>query len=222
MEKIRAVGLSKKFGGTSLFNELNFSFHTGHIIGLTGNNGVGKTTLIKLLCGLIYPDYGMLFVNGVEAKSNRKKWMEDVGVVLEGSHTVYWRLSALQNIIYFSGLKGFFGSIAYTQAEKTLRFFELWNVKDKKVETFSFGMKQRLALACSISHSPSIVILDEPTSGLDAKSTEILESYICSLAKEDKTVILASHDQDMVSRISTRILRIENGILNEVSKNHLE
>lgn len=89
MERIKIVDASKKFGNLSIFHELNFSFYGGEIIGLSGNNGVGKTTFIKLLCGLIYPDSGQIFINGIDVKKNRKKWMEDVGILLDGSRSMY-------------------------------------------------------------------------------------------------------------------------------------
>lgn len=214
MERIKAIDLSKDFGKHPLFSKVNLSFYAGEIIGLSGKNGIGKTTFIKLLCGLIYPDSGQIFINGIDARKNRTKWMEDVGTLLDGSRSLYWRLSALQNFIYFVGLKRIFGKEAIIRAKKNLQFFELWEVKDEKVETFSFGMKQRLALACSVAHSPSIVLLDEPTSGLDKISSRILENYIGLLAKENKTVLLASHDSEMIARISTRRLTIENGFIN--------
>lgn len=211
MERIKVVNLSKSFGTHSLFCEINFSFQAGEIIGIIGKNGVGKTTFIKLLCGLIYPDSGQIFINGFDARKNRTRWMKDVGTLLECSRSLYWRLSALQNFIYFAGLKRIFGSEALAQAKKNLEFFDLWNLKDEKVESFSFGMKQRLALACSVAHFPSIILLDEPTSGLDATSSRILEDYIGALAKENKTVLLVSHDHEMITRMSTRKLTIENG-----------
>ncbi len=211
MERIRLVDISKKFEKLSLFHKINFLFQAGEIIGLSGNNGVGKTTFIKLLSGLIHPDSGQIFINGMDVTKSRKKWMSDIGTLLDGSRSLYWRLSALQNFIYFSGLKRVFGHQALLRAETILRCFDLWDVRNNKVETFSFGMKQRLALACSLSHSPSILLLDEPTSGLDTISAQILESYISSLAKENKTIILASHDHDMITRLCTRRLIIENG-----------
>lgn len=214
MERIKAINLSKHFGKNFLFSNLNFSFRSGEIIGLSGKNGVGKTTFIKLLCGLIYPDSGQIFINGIESRKNRTKWMEDIGTLLEGSRALHWRLSALQNFIYFAGLKRIFGNEAIIRAEEILQFFGLWDVKNEKVETFSFGMKQRLALACSVTHSPSIVLLDEPTSGLDAISSQILENYIGVMAQENKTVLLASHDHEMIARISTSRLTIENGVIN--------
>lgn len=214
MERIKVINISKDFGNHSLFCKVNFSFHAGEIIGLSGKNGTGKTTFIKLLCGLIYPNSGQIFINGIDARKNRTKWMEDVGTLLEGSRSLYWRLSALQNFIYFAGLKKVFGKEAMHRAEKILQFFGLWDVKNEKVEIFSFGMKQRLALACSVAHSPSIVLLDEPTSGLDIISSQILENYIGILAKENKTVLLASHDHEMVARISTSKLTIEHGVIN--------
>ena len=214
MERIKAINLSKDFGKNSLFSNVNFSFRSGEIIGLSGKNGVGKTTFIKLLCGLIYPDSGQIFINGIESRKNRTKWMEDIGTLLEGSRSLHWRLSALQNFIYFAGLKRIFGNEAMIRADEILQLFGLWDVKNEKVETFSFGMKQRLALACSVAHSPSIVLLDEPTSGLDAISSQILENYIGIMAQENKTVLLASHDHEMIVRISTSRLTIENGVIN--------
>ena len=214
MERIKVVNLSKDFGNSPLFCKVNFSFYPGEIIGLSGKNGAGKTTFIKLLCGLIYPDSGQIFINGLDARKNRTKWMDDVGTQLEGFRSLYWRLSALQNFMYFAGLKRIFGNQAKIRAEKNLQLFGLWDVKDEKVETFSFGMKQRLALACSVAHSPSIVLLDEPTSGLDIISSQILEHYIGVLAKENKTVLLASHDHEMIARVSTSRLTIENGVIN--------
>lgn len=213
MERIKVINVSKNFGNHSLFCKVNFSFQAGEIIGLSGKNGTGKTTFIKLLCGLIYPDSGRIFINGIDGRKNRTKWMEDIGTLLEGSRSLYWRLSALQNFIYFSGLKRVFGNEAIIRAEEIFQLFDLWNVRNEKVETFSFGMKQRLALACSVSHSPSIVLLDEPTSGLDAISSQILENYIDTLAKKKKTILLASHDKELVVRISTRRLTIENGVI---------
>lgn len=214
MERVKVINLSKNFGNHSLFHDTNFSLLAGEIVGLSGKNGVGKTTFIKLLCGLIYPDSGQIFINGVDIRKNRTKWMEDVGTLLEGSRSLHWRLSAFQNFIYFAGLKKIFGRKAIIQADKFLKLFDLWDVKCKKVETFSFGMKQRLALACSVAHSPSIVLLDEPTSGLDAISSEILENYIKLLSEENKTVLLASHDHEMIHRLSTKKLKIENGVIN--------
>jgi len=215
MERVNIINVSKKFGGVSLFCRANFSFYAGEIIGLSGNNGAGKTTFIKLLCGLIYPDSGQISVNGIDIKKNRTRCMRDVGVLLEGSRSLYWRLSAMQNFIYFAGLKSVFGKGAFTRAEKALQCFDLWDVRNSKVETFSFGMKQRLSLACSVSHSPSIILLDEPTSGLDAISAKMLENYIILLANENRTIVLASHDHKMIERVSTRRLIIDNGIISD-------
>jgi len=215
MERVKIINVSKTFGDTPLFCQANFSFYAGEIIGLSGNNGVGKTTFIKLLCGLIYPDSGQISLNGIDVKKNRTKCMRDVGALLEGSRSLYWRLSALQNFIYFAGLKSIFGKHAFARAEKILQLFDLWDVRNSKVETFSFGMKQRLSLACSVSHSPSILLLDEPTSGLDAISAKMLENYMILLAGENNTIVLASHDHKMIERVSTRRLIIDKGVISD-------
>ena len=212
MEKFKAVGITKQFGSRLLFQQpLNLSFQAGEVVALMGNNGTGKTTIIKLFCGLILPDTGKIFINGVNAFESRKKWMQDVGAFLEGPRSIYWRLSAFQNFLYFSGLKGIFGKDAVEQAEIKLSLFDLWDVKDNRVETFSLGMKQRLALACSMIHNPSIVLLDEPTTGLDSKSIKILENYIQKMSSNGTTIIFTSHDKEMVNRNSNKILMIRDG-----------
>ncbi len=216
MERVKINNLSKRYSDRYIFQRINLTFYSGKVIGLLGNNGVGKTTFIKLICGLIYPDEGEVFVNGIDIKKQRSKSMQSMGVFLEGSRSTYWRLTAWQNLLYFSGLKGTFGKSAHNRAENLLQIFDLWDIRNTKVEFLSFGMKQRLALACSLSHDPSIILLDEPTSGLDKQSSIIFESFIKQLANENKVVIIASHDHEMIQRISHSTLIIKNGSLNHV------
>lgn len=217
MKRIKINNLSKRYSNRLIFQDINYSFYSGNTIGLIGNNGVGKTTLIKLICGLIYPDEGQILVNGLDIQKQRSKSMQNMGVFLEGSRSIYWRLTAWQNLLYFSGLKGTFGKAAQNRAENLLKKFDLWNERNVKVESLSFGMKQRLALACSVSHNPSIILLDEPTIGLDKQSNIFFESYINQLSRENKLVIIASHDHDMIKRISHSSLIIKDGTLNYVS-----
>lgn len=216
MERIKINNLSKKYSNHCIFQRINLSFYSGKIIGLLGDNCVCKTTFIKLICGLIYPDEGEVFVNGIDIKKQRSKSMQNMGVFLEGSRSTYWRLTAWQNLLYFSGLKGTFGKSAHDRAENLLYIFDLWDVRNTKVEFLSFGMKQRLALACSLSHDPSIILLDEPTSGLDKQSRIIFEHFIKQMAHENKLVIIASHDHEMIQRISHNMLIIKSGSLNYV------
>ena len=207
----------KSYASRCVFHQTNISFYAGEIIGLIGENGIGKTTFIKLLCGLIHPDEGQIFINGINIQKNKAKCMQSMGVLLEGSRSVYWRLSAWQNFIYFSGLKGVFNKEAYKRAEELFKFLEIWEAKDNKAETLSYGMKQRLAFACSISHYPSVVLLDEPTTGLDSGSNLIFEHFIKQLSNENKTIIIASHDHDMIERLSHKIFRIKDGSIKNVS-----
>lgn len=217
MERIKITNLTKNYANQCVFQQVNISFYSGEIIGLIGENGVGKTTFIKLLCGLIHPDSGQVFINGININSERVKCMQNIGVLLEGSRSIYWKLSALQNFIYFSGLKGIFGRKAYERGERMLKLLDLWKVREKKAEIFSYGMKQRLAFACSISHLPSVILLDEPTTGLDASSSCILEGFIKQLCDDNKTIIIASHDHHMIERLAHKIVNIRNGSFNNVS-----
>lgn len=98
----------------------------------------------------------------------------------------------------------------------------MWNAREAKVESYSFGMKQRLAFACSIAHDPSIVLLDEPTSGLDKQSNSNFEKFIKQMEIERKIVVIASHDHDMINRVCNFVLMIKDGILSVFSKNFME
>lgn len=216
MERIRINNLTKNYSSKCIVQQINISFYSGEIIGLIGENGIGKTTFIKLLCGLIQPDDGQIFINGINIQKNKTKCMQSMGVLLEGSRSIYWRLSALQNFIYFSGLKGIFGKEACKRAEQLFTLLDLWKVKDKKTEIFSYGMKQRLAFACSISHYPSVILLDEPTTGLDVCSNLILESFVKQLSHDNKTIIIASHDHAMLKRLAHKTIRIKDGSFDNV------
>jgi ABC-type multidrug transport system ATPase subunit len=213
MERVRINNLTKNYSNQPIFHEVNVSFCSGQVIGLIGDNGVGKTTLLKLICGLIYPDRGEIIINGRDISRQHSKCMQGMGAFLEGSRSTYWRLTTWQNLLYFSGLKGSFGREAQSRSVKLLQLFDLWDMRDTKVELLSFGMKQRLALACSISHDPSIILLDEPTSGLDIQSSSIFENLINELMKENKLIIIASHDHVMIRRIAHRTFIINDGKL---------
>ena len=193
---------------------LDLEVMPGQVFGFLGANGAGKTTTIKMLCGLVKPTAGTMTVNGFDVAKQRGKAMRQIGAVLEGTRNVYWRLSALENVMYFGRLKGGRGTALRQRAEHLLRELDLWERRDDKIRAFSRGMQQKVAIACALISDPPIVLLDEPTLGLDVKASLTIKQWIATLAKEQqKTIILTTHQLDMAQQLCDRVAIINKGRL---------
>src|SRR6185312_15835986 len=118
-------------------NDLNLSVPNGQIFGFLGSNGAGKTTTIKMICGLITPTVGRVLVNGYDIARDRSVAMRQLGVVLEGTRNIYWRLTAWQNLMYFGHLKDQWGKVLVQRAEQLLRDLDMWERRNDPIRTFS-------------------------------------------------------------------------------------
>ena len=216
---IEINGLNKRYkkrGGDIIHavNNLDLKVDAGQVFGFLGPNGAGKTTTIKMTCGLIKPDSGQIRLNGYDVHKERSKAMQQIGVVLEGTRNVYWRLSAWNNLIYFGQLKGFRGKALKQRAELLLKELELWDRRDDSIRTFSRGMIQKVAIACALITDPPVVLLDEPTLGLDVQAARTVKIWVEKLAREQgKTVILTTHHLDMAQALCDRVAIISKGKL---------
>lgn len=208
--RIEIIAVSKNYLSKCVFKNINVSFFPGEIIGLTGKNGSGKTTLVKMLCGLIAPDAGAILIDSLNISQDKRKIMKTMGVLLDGSRSLYWRLSAWENYRYFAGLKGIFGTTVQTLGQELMQLFDLWDVKHQPVESFSLGMKQKLSLCCALCHNPTTIILDEPTIAIDAASKICMKRLLEKLSQDGKTVIITSHENEMLQEICTRHVIISN------------
>lgn len=209
--------VSKSFASRIILRNINATFLPGEIIAIVGSNGCGKTTFLKLLCGLILPDSGTISINGLDIIKERLTVMSSLGIVLDGTRSLYWKLSAWQNFVYFAGLKGVFGEKVKYEGEKLLKLFGLWTTKNQKVESFSLGMKQKLSICCALTHNPDIILFDEPTTGLDQNSQGILLDLIKAKSSASKTILIATHDLELVQNICSRKIAISNSIATDVN-----
>lgn len=212
---IKIKNISKTFSARLVLNNINTYFFSGQITGISGENGSGKTTFIKLISGLILPDVGNVYIHGLDVAIDRLEVMSHLGVLLDGTRNLYWRLSAWQNFVYFSGLKGIFGDVLRKEGKQLLKYFGLWDVRNQKVESFSLGMKQKLSICCTLSHNPDVILLDEPTIGLDHESQQLLLELIKIKASESKTILMLSHDLEMLNTVCHRKITINNGTFYE-------
>ena len=218
-EAIRLVNLSKTYGKRGqapiqAVSDLSLSVPPGQVIGFLGPNGAGKTTTIKMMCGLVEPTTGQIQLNGVDVASRRSSAMQQIGAVLEGTRNIYWRLTALQNLIYFGRLKGCWGKALRRHAEHLLRELDLWERRNDPVKEFSRGMQQKVAIACALIADPPIVLLDEPTLGLDVHAARTVKAWVKELySTHGKTVVLTTHQLDMAEELCQRVVIIRQGSL---------
>jgi ABC-2 type transport system ATP-binding protein len=217
LHAIQLDGLSKTYhqrNGTAIeaVKRLNLTVSTGQVFGFLGPNGAGKTTTIKMICSLVRPTSGTVYVNGRDVFRQRGAAMRQIGAVLEGTRNVHWALSAWDNLIYFGHLKGVRGKGLHARAEQLLRELALWERRKDLVRTFSRGMQQKVAVACALIADPPIVLLDEPTLGLDVQAARAVKELVGRLAREQgKTVVLTTHQLDMAEELCERVAIISKG-----------
>ena len=219
MNAIELEGLTKTFrrrgsAPVRAVVDLSLSIPRGQIFGFLGPNGAGKTTTIKMMCGVVIPDSGRVTLLGHDVRRNRGTAMRQIGAVLEGARTTYWRLSAMENLMYFGRLKGVRGKFLKPRAERLLKELDLWERRNDDVKEFSRGMQQKVAISAALMSDPPIVLLDEPTLGLDVESARTVREWISQLAKvENKTVLLTTHQLAMAQELCDRIAIINEGRL---------
>jgi len=207
---IEVTKLTKKFGNVTAVNQISFSVSEGEIFGFLGPNGAGKTTTIRMLTGLLTPDSGDIFIDGLDIRKNPIKAKMNMGVIPEMGN-VYVDLTAKQNIILSGRLYGIPKRELERIADTLLSQFELYERKDDLVKTFSKGMKQRVNIASAIVHSPEILFLDEPTSGLDVQSQRLIKNIVKEMNHKGTTVFLTTHNIEEANILCERVGIINKG-----------
>lgn len=186
---------------------------SGEVHGLLGPNGAGKTTLCKILSTVLIPTSGIAKVFGHDVVVSTTRVRPLVGVVLGGERGLYTRLTARQNLMYWSAL---YRQPTSEGAERTAKLLERLGLEeraDERVETFSRGMKQRLHLARGLVGNPRLLILDEPTVGLDPAAARDFRGLVRQLRAEGRTILLTTHDMTEAEELCDRVTLIDSGKL---------
>ena len=204
---IELKGVSKKYNNKVVLDRIDLCIQKGTIVGLIGENGAGKTTLMKSILGLIHIDDGEIFIANNSLKREYSDAVKNIGFLLEP--TFYNYLSSFGNMKVNMLLNGYIKK-DYVEADHLLKFVGLYDVKNKKASTFSFGMKQRLGLAQALIGSPDILLLDEPMVGMDPIGMKNLKEKIQELHKQGKTILFSSHQLESVQDICTDIAVIKD------------
>ena len=207
---IEIKNLFKHFENQQVLCNISVDINEGEIIGLLGANGAGKTTFLKILSGLLKPSEGTITMFSSNPWINRDKTLNRLGILIE-TPVFYEHLTVFENISIHLEYMGVEADI-----DEILSLVNLVDVKDTVVSKLSLGMKQRLAIARSISHRPNVLLLDEPINGLDPVSIKMVREIFIKLKKSGTTIILSSHLLGELLETAESIIVISNGQLKEL------
>jgi ABC-2 type transport system ATP-binding protein len=214
MALLRFRGVHKAYGRSSgrvhILDDLTFDIEAGGVLALVGENGAGKSTAIRIGCGLVLPDRGSVELAGADP-AREPRVLRRLGVLLEGSRNLYWRLSALENLDYFGGLKGMRASHVRARARKLIEKFHLEAKAKAPVQTLSKGMQQRVSIMVALINQPEVLFLDEPTLGLDRDSCVLIEGHIREAAAQGTAVCITSHQPDVIRSVATDLIALRQG-----------
>ena len=196
---IRTLKLRKVFGALVAVESLDLEVPRGMVFGLLGPNGSGKTTIIRMLCGLLTPTSGSATVVGHDLRTEPEQLRLDIGYMSQ-RFGLYDELTVYENLRFYATVYGLHGAERATRLEALLRERGLDVRRDQRAGTLSGGWKQRLALACATAHRPALLFLDEPTAGVDPASRKQFWQIVHDMAANGITVLVTTHYMDEAAR----------------------
>ncbi|WP_044633615.1 ABC transporter ATP-binding protein [Neotamlana sedimentorum] len=204
--------ISKKYVGADNYSvsNLSLSIKDQEIFGLLGPNGAGKTTLISMLCALVKPTSGHFTINNLNYKQHKTEIKKLIGIVPQ-EYALYPTLTAFENLKYFGSMYGLKGKALNQKILSHLEILGLEKFANKKIDTFSGGMKRRVNLLASILHNPKVLILDEPTVGVDVQSKNVIINFLKELNANGTTIIYTSHHLNEAEQFCTKVAIIDHG-----------
>src|ERR1051325_6008116 len=206
---LKLTGLSKSFD-KPVIEDLDLEVAAGELYALLGPNGAGKTTTLRMVTGLTRPDSGSIRIFGIDALADPLA-AKAVTAWLPDEPMLYDKLTPSEYLGFVAGLWRIAPAEAAPEAERLLRWLELWEERDTRRETFSRGMKQKLGLAGALIHKPRLLVLDEPLTGLDATMARAVKDALRAAADAGATVVVTTHILEVAERLADRIGRIAPG-----------
>ena len=208
MAAICVENVKKRFGEDEVLKGISREFEEGRIHGIVGNNGSGKTVLMKCICGFLQPNEGRITVQG-KVIGKELDFPEDIGIIIETPGFLP-NLTGVKNLKILASLRR---RIDEAEIRDVIRRVGLDPNLKKPVSKYSLGMRQRLGIAQAIMEKPSILILDEPFNGLDKSGVEHMRGLIKELKGEGKTILLASHNQQDIDELCDTVCEMDAGIM---------
>ena len=191
--------------------DVSIRVEKGEIFGLLGPNGAGKTTLVRILTTAVLPTSGKAYVCGFDVVREAREVRRRVNTTPEGARSLYWRLTGEENLLFFAGIYGMSRKDGKRRARELLRWVGLYEDRDRLVETYSRGMRQKLMIAKALINDPEVLFLDEPTLGLDPRSALEIRALVKQLPKEGKTIFYTTHYMMEAEEVCDRVAIIDQG-----------
>lgn len=206
--EINIIDVSKKYSSYNVLNHINLTLKKGEILGLIGPNGAGKTTLMSIILGLIRNYSGEVLIDGENIRNKKQK--KYIGCLIENP-SLYPNLTGLENLNYFSA---FLGKKQKNNTNEIIKSLKLEEFINKKVKTYSLGMKQRLGMGVALLGKPEYLILDEPMNGIDAQQIPDIRIMLRKIAHdENKGILISSHILSEIEAICDRVVILKDGII---------
>ncbi len=217
MNTVKLNGIYKKYENTEVLKNISFSAKSGEIIGLVGPNGAGKSTLMKIITGMVKPEKGEVFVNEKSILKNPDQALKNIGAIIENP-SFYNYLSGYENLMLRLRLNK---NYKKDELNKIIDLIDLKEKINKKVKTYSLGMKQRLGIGYMLISNPKLMLLDEPTNGLDVDGVIEFRKMIKNIAKDNNTtVLISSHILSEIEKICDKVIFISHGEIVKESSMH--
>ena len=202
--------LCKSFGSLRAVDDISFEVKESEIFGFVGPNGAGKTTTINLICLLLKPDSGQIFIDGMECGNGGIEVKRKLGVVPQDI-AVYEDLNARENLRFWGSLYDISGKELEQRVSYLLELTGLQDRAKEQVKNFSGGMKRRLNMAAGMIHKPKLLLLDEPTIGIDPQARHNMLAMVRDVAREGTTILYTSHYLDEIEELCSRLAIIDHG-----------
>jgi ABC-2 type transport system ATP-binding protein len=209
-ETILLSGLTKRYGDYVAVDNISLSVRRGEVFSFLGMNGAGKTTTIKMMVGILRPTLGNIAIEGLSLANNAEQAKKLIGYIPDRPY-LYGRLTAKEFLEFVGALYGLEQESIYGRSNALLSHYELTEYQDRLIDSYSHGMKQRLATCAALLHEPKVLIVDEPMVGLDPHGTKLLKKSLQEYAGAGLTVFLSTHSLPIAEEISHRIAIIHRG-----------
>jgi ABC-2 type transport system ATP-binding protein len=207
---LEICGLTKRFNGIPVVEDVSFTVKPGEILGYVGPNGAGKSTTVKMIIGLLEPSEGQIRFQGRSVIEDLPGFQARIGYVPEEPH-LYPHLSGREYLQLVGRLRGLQRSVLEPKIDEFLRLFSLWDDRHCSVSAYSKGMRQKILLSAALLHNPDLLILDEPLSGLDVTTALVLRELLEGLAARGRMILYSSHVLDVLEKVCSQVLILNKG-----------
>ena len=212
---IEIKNVTKKYGDNTALNNVSFNVNDGEIFAFIGHNGAGKTTLIKSIVGIHDFDEGEILINGKSISKNSVECKKEMAFVPDNPE-LYENMKAIDFINFICDMYEVDLETRTKNINKYAKLFEIENNLNDTINSFSHGMKQKVALICALAHDPKVLIMDEPFVGLDPKAVFDIKAIMNEMTKEGKTIFFSTHILDVAEKLCSRVAIIKKGELVKV------